>query len=238
MEKLLCIEDSQEFQILIGHALKGWFIDFASTLEQARLLLDQSHQKYQLMLLDLSLPDGNGMKFIAEFHLRYSDQKIPIVVVSTDGDVYSKVAAFGVGIDDYIVKPFSALELRARVEAKLRKQNKERAEEKMMVVGDLSIDIAKMTVSRGSKKIQLTPLEFKILVVLSRRKDIVFSRSQIMNEVWGSETFITDRTVDAHISHLRKKIARSNVQVESVLSVGYKLQITSQGKSDSERLSV
>lgn len=225
MEKLLCIEDSQEFQILIAHALKGMAIDFASTLEQARALLDQKHQEYQLLLLDLSLPDGNGMKFISEVNLRYSRQKMPIFVVSTDSDVYSKIAAFGVGIDDYIVKPFSALELRARVEAKLKKQQKDKAEDQILNVGDLNIDTAKMVVTRGSKKIDLTPLEFKILVVLSRRKDIVFSRSQIMNEVWGNETYITDRTVDAHISHLRKKIAKSNVQVESVLSVGYKLNV-------------
>ena len=230
MEKLLCIEDSQEFQILIAHALKGYEIDFATTLDQARKLLDQKSQGYELMLLDLSLPDGNGMKFISEFNLRYSNQKTPIFVVSSDSDVYSKIAAFGVGIDDYIVKPFSALELRARVDAKLKKQQKTMKDESVISVGDLEIDTAKMVVTRGSKKIELTPIEFKILVVLARRKDIVFSRSQIMNEVWGNETYITDRTVDAHISHLRKKIAKSNVQVESVLSVGYKLNIFSNKK--------
>ncbi|MFN8944296.1 MAG: response regulator transcription factor [Pseudobdellovibrionaceae bacterium] len=225
MEKLLCIEDSQEFQILIGQALKGFEIDFASTLEQARSLLDQKKKSYHLMLLDLSLPDGNGMKFISEINLRFPDKKTPIFIVSADSDVYSKIAAFGVGIDDYIVKPFSSLELRARVEAKLKKSQRSFQEESVLQIGDLTIDTAKMVVSRNEKKINLTPLEFKILVVLTRRKDFVFSRTQIMNDVWGDETYITDRTVDAHISHLRKKISRSNVQIESVLSVGYKLHL-------------
>lgn len=223
MNKILCIDDSPEFQALIQNALKGFEIDFASTLRQARSLLDHSRSHYSMMLLDLSLPDGHGTKFISEVHLRYPDLDIPIFVVSSDGDIYSKITAFGLGVDDYIVKPFSALELRARVEARLRKYEKHHAEEHVMHLGDLVIDSSKMVVTHLQRKIDLTPIEFKILVMLARRKDIVLSRMQIMNEVWGSETYVTDRTVDAHISHLRKKIARSNVQIESVLSVGYKI---------------
>ncbi len=223
MRKIACVEDSREYQLLIQDALKGYEVQFVSTLAQARTLFQNETDGFEMLLLDVSLPDGNGIKFLSEIKLT---RDLPVFILTADNDVLSKVAAFGIGADDYIVKPFHALELRARVEAKMRSHQTARESGGAITVGDLAIDAGKMSVT-GDKgqRIDLTPIEFKILHLLARRIGNVYSRAQIMTEVWGDQTHLTDRTVDAHVSHLRKKIAFSRVKITTVLSVGYKISV-------------
>lgn len=224
---MLCIEDSQEYQRVIRNALTGISADFAANLAEARLLLNSPDNVYDMLLLDVSLPDGDGIKFLSEFNL--SDKRvrdIPVFIVSSDSNELSKVTAFGLGVDDYICKPFSPLELKARVNAKMRKIKDKQQESKNFSVGDIEVDSSKMTlqikdapeVIRG-----ITPIEFKIFTLLSQNPSHILSRSQIIDRVWPMNTFITERTVDAHVSRLRKKIITSSLEIETVFGVGYKL---------------
>jgi DNA-binding response OmpR family regulator len=174
--------------------------------------------------LDVSLPDGNGLEFLPEIKKTAELMDVPVFILTVDGNVLSKVAAFGIGADDYICKPFNALELRSRVEARLKRN--EMQGQKRRLIGDLVLDQSRMQVWRQSapeQKIELTPNEFKLLFLLSRRPEVIYSRQQILDEVWGPSAHITDRTVDAHVSHLRKKIEFSRIQIETVAGVGYKL---------------
>lgn len=225
MAKLLCVEDGKEFQILIANALEGHDLDFTDTLDEGRKLLDKHKHSYELLLLDLSLPDGNGIKFLSEYKLTESAHSMPVFIITSDNDVLSKITAFSIGADDYICKPFHPLELRARVEAKLRQSKKIEEQKDMFSVGDLTLDVSKMLVmnQKDKKRIDLTPLEFKILLILCKRPETIFSRNQLIDEVWGTGVYITDRTVDAHISHLRKKLADSNVRIATVTGEGYKV---------------
>lgn len=226
MEKICCIEDGKEYQILIESALRGFEILFCSTLAEAKTVLEREKNHLSLIILDISLPDGNGIKFLSESKLSGLPD-IPVFVVTTDHDVMSKVTAFGIGIDDYICKPFQSLELRARVEAKIKQRRSRQSLESRIQYGDLLIDLAKMMVqiSGSATHIDLTPIEFKMIAMLARRPGNVYSRTQIIDEVWGAGTHITDRTVDAHISHLRKKLAHSTVEINTVLSMGYKVTL-------------
>lgn len=231
MNKILCVEDSKEHREFVKAALAGSHIEFAQDLSSARKLLDNISNSYDILLLDVGLPDGNGIKFLSEFNTSLrKNRDIPIFIVSADNDELSKIAAFGLGIDDYISKPFSAMEFRARVEAKIKKNVANKTENRLILVGDIQIDHGKMNLRLESDAQvidNITPIEFKIFVLLSQKPGNIMSRSQMIDRVWPANTFITERTVDAHVSHLRKKISESCVKIETVFNIGYKLVIES-----------
>ncbi len=227
VDRILCIEDSQEYQLFIRSALSEMLIDFAGSISEARNLLQNSSHHYDILLLDISLPDGNGIHFLSELNLmnksRYS---VPVFIVSSDSQEMSKIAAFGLGVDDYICKPFSSKEFRARVEAKLKKSKTKSAVN--FFVGNIQVNPNKMTLTLSETNHEvsdITPIEFKILCTLAAKPGFILSRTQIINAVWPVNTNITERTVDTHLSHLRKKISASNVKIETVIGVGYKIVI-------------
>lgn len=228
MDKFLCIEDSPEYREVIKSALKGLHADFAENLAEARALLNNFENSYDILLLDVSLPDGDGIKFLSEFNLQNKNiRDIPVFIVSSDSNELSKVAAFGLGVDDYICKPFSPIELKARVEAKLRKIKDKKVEEKILHVGDIEVNHHNMSLKiqgHAQSLANITPIEFKIFSLLSQRPSHILSRSQIIDHVWPLNTHITERTVDTHVSRLRKKLqTTSKVEIETVFGVGYKL---------------
>lgn len=227
--QILCIEDSKEFQIYLSAALKEYSIVFASNVSEALRLAESKRGNFDLILLDVSLPDGNGLKILPRLKEVLLPRFVPVIIISADEDVVTKVAAFGVGADDYVSKPSDINELRARIEARLRTAKVLEGEKSSVHYGDLSIDLDKMTVEvandSGRETVELTPFEFKILKLLISRPGQVYTREVIIDRVWGLDKYITTRTVDAHISHLRKKLSQSQVLIETVLSTGYKLVI-------------
>ncbi len=228
MGSILVVEDSSEFQILIRSSLSEHQLQFCSTLAEARKFISRIGTDFQVVLLDVSLPDGDGIKFLTELKLQNKDTGFGVFVITSDTDVLTKIAAFGVGADDYICKPFHPLELRARVEAKLRQLQVHLESIPVLSIGDLILDSTKMSVSfrDGSKKIDaFTPIEFKILFNLGKRPEVVFSRNQLIDQLWGASTYVTDRTVDAHVSHVRKKIIDSSVKIKTVVGLGYKVVV-------------
>lgn len=228
MARILCIEDSQEFQIYLSSVLKEHNITFVSTSNEAIRLTQGGRDHFELVLLDVSLPDGNGIKILPRIKEALMPRFVPIIVLSSDNDVLTKVAAFGVGADDYVSKPPDPSELRARIEAKLRTMQSLNTEKSVIEYSDVVIDLDKMTAEIVSTEglrstLDLTPYEFKILRLLLARPGQVYSRENIIDRVWGIDKFITPRTVDAHVSHLRKKMSDSQVHIETVLSSGYKI---------------
>jgi DNA-binding response OmpR family regulator len=228
MAKILCIEDSREFQVYLSSVLREHNITFFGSLVEVLRAIEGARSNFDLILLDATLPDGNGIKILPKIRAALGSTHVPCIVISTDNDTLSKVAAFGVGADDYITKPPDSTELRARVEAKLRWAASMTQENSVINFEDISIDIDRMSVEilseTGSRNpLNLTPLEFKILRLLVSRPGQVFSRDLIIERIWGLGKYITERTIDAHVSHLRTKIESSRVQVETVLSAGYKI---------------
>jgi len=233
MAKILCLEDSEEFQVYIASILREHYIIHANKLSEALEILKTTGRDIDLIILDINLPDGNSLNVMPEIKNLLQGRMVPIIILSSDDHTLTKVAAFGIGADEYISKPTNSSELKARIDAKLRWVASFNDKKSVIVFADLLIDIDKILVfiQKGPTEqvaIDLTPIEFKILKHLASRPEQVFSREQLIDAVWGDGHNITPRTIDAHISHIRNKTLASQVIIETVLSAGYKITQKSQ----------
>lgn len=223
MKNILLVEDNAEIRILVEASLDPLRVVHVGTISEARATLDR--ELFQLIILDLGLPDGDGLKFMTELSTKSTT---PVFILTGKSDTANKVIAFSLGVEDFITKPFDPVELRARVNAKLRKFENQKDEREIIKVRDLTIDLARqrvfLTREQNQEEVALTSLEFKLLTTFAKAPERVFSRDQLLDQVWGSSTHITDRTVDTHIGHLRKKISHSTVRIETVINEGYRLK--------------
>lgn len=231
MAKILCIEDSGEFFLYLTSVLKDHSVTHAMDIAQALSLVQDGRDSFDLILLDISLPDGNGLKVLPQLkEITSAHKNIPIIVLSADSDVVTKVAAFGIGADDYISKPPDTSELRARIEARLRSSQMDPNQKTQMRFGDLVLDSDTLRVqlnsaSLGQVTLDLTPSEFKLLKYVIGRPGQVYTRDQLIDHIWGIGKHITQRTVDAHVSNLRKKLGDSSVKIQTVTGAGYRVVI-------------
>lgn len=177
-----------------------------------------------LVILDRMLPEMEGLEVLRQLRTKYST---PVLIVSAKSDEIEKVIGLEVGADDYLSKPFSPKELVARVKAILRRsQPAERTGLEILRFQDLVLDPEKMSVQQNGKTVALSALEFKLLYALARHPGRVYSREQLMQEVYESASLVFDRTVDAHIKNVRKKLKddpKKPRYIASVFGVGYKL---------------
>jgi DNA-binding response OmpR family regulator len=176
-----------------------------------------------LVILDRMLPEMEGLEVLRQLRTKYST---PVLIVSAKSDEIEKVIGLEVGADDYLSKPFSPKELVARVKAILRRsQATERDGQESLRIQDLILDPEKMSVLQNGTSIALSALEFKILYTLARHPGRVYSREQLMQEVYESASLVFDRTVDAHVKNIRKKLKddpKKPRYIASVFGVGYK----------------
>lgn len=223
MRHILLIEDSPEVQIVVKNVLmKDFLVSTSSTASSAWGQLEKT--EFDLILLDVSLPDGDGFKFCAM--LKESSQ-VPVVFLSGRNDVSDKVMAFSLGASDYISKPFVPLELHARIKAHLRDFQTKKQNQEIVRKNDLCFNILLQTVTLiadGSEtELNLTPTEYKLILYLARHPDQIFTRNQILDALWGGSISVVDRTVDVHISNLRKKLSNSHLSIICAQGVGYRL---------------
>lgn len=220
--KLLCIEDNTDLVDSLRHFLAaGSNIASATTgkdgLRQAR------KQQYDAIILDLGLPDLSGLDVCLE--LRRSDARVPILVLSGAQETSTKVALFEAGADDYLTKPFTIAELRARLFALLKRVNFDINHQNLYLlkVGNLTLDPMSRHVERSGKAIKLRPKEFDILEYLMRNRDKVVTRSMIMDNVWDSGSSSWDGTVNVHIKRLRDQIDRAYKRklIKTAYGLGY-----------------
>lgn len=225
MNQILAIDDSEEVLLAIEHSLGFQYaVTKARTIHEAKEAISQ--KAFDLIVLDLGLPDGDGLTLCASLKNDPETKKIPLIMLTGKQQIEDKVLGFTAGADDYIVKPFHPQEFRHRVEARLRELQHKKKEAEVFKVGDLTFDVAKQRViidkPNGSQMVSLTTLEFRILLFFARRREQVLSRAQLLDSVWGGDINVYDRTIDTHISHIRKKIADSSWKIESVHGAGYR----------------
>jgi DNA-binding response OmpR family regulator len=177
-----------------------------------------------LILLDIMMPGTSGFKICKELKEKEKFSSIPIIILSGKRDESDKVSGLDIGADDYIVKPFSASELDSRIRAVLRRAGKAGEEKKITVGNMLVMDLEKYEVTVKGKKVELTATEFTILKLLASRKTQVFTRSRILDYLWGEEKLVIERTIDVHIRHLREKLGKAAKFIQNVRGVGYKLE--------------
>ncbi len=175
-----------------------------------------------LIILDVKLPDADGFDVCRSLKTHNKYSHIPIIMLTGMGTEVDKVLGLELGADDYVTKPFSARELAARVKAVLRRGKKKEID--ILQIGGLELDMQKFEVTYKRKKILLTPTEFRILKILAQSQGRIFSRQQILDELWGSDKVVVDRTIDVHIKNIKKKLGPARTFIKNVRGVGYKVQ--------------
>ncbi|BBF45397.1 phosphate regulon transcriptional regulatory protein PhoB [Lachnospiraceae bacterium KM106-2] len=215
--KIFVVEDDESISklIYINLIAAGYEVETAYDGEEALEKIKNS-KPFDLALLDIMLPKKDGFELLPEFVSR----SIPVIFLTAKNDVFSKVEGLKNGAEDYIVKPFEILELLVRIEKVLQRYDKLGQE---ITVGDICIDLTQRTVKKDGQIIELKPMEFDLLVVLSRNKNIALSREQLLQMVWGDDFLGETRTVDVHIGQLRKKLDCHDM-IKTVSKIGYRLE--------------
>lgn len=228
MNRILLVEDCKEiYQMVVQSASQIADLTWAKSVQEAREAI--AKHNFDLILLDVELPDGNGIEFCSSIQSTHSH--ISIFFLTGHSTLSEKVLGFSAGADDYITKPFSPLELRARLESRLRKNKQQTLQSDHLKWKEIQIYMSRQEVlileNESLKKIGLTALEFKILVYFCARPGEVIIRDTILNDIWGEDIHVYSRSVDTHVSKLRKKLGAVAHIVESVHGTGYKFNPTS-----------
>lgn len=222
MARVLVIEDEADLQKILEYNLRRAGHEVLAALQGQRgLQLAREHHP-DFVLLDLMLPDIDGTEVCKALKRDRNTQNIPVLMLTAKGEEIDRVVGFELGADDYVVKPFSVRELLLRIDAILRRGKREDEEQAVIVFGRLRMDRAAHRVWVDELEIELTALEFKLLLTLYERGNRVQTRSTLLNDVWGIEADITTRTVDTHIKRLREKLGTVGNYLETVRGVGYR----------------
>lgn len=223
MAKILIVEDDDSIRDLIKMTLsmETHTTKEADNGEDAFYMIQEEH--FDLILLDIMLPKMDGYQLLSKI----KDKEIPVIFLTAKISLQDKVFGLKLGADDYITKPFEPMELLARVETVLRRCRKygktAETEQKSIFYHDIEINEQERTVKKEGKEISLTTKEFDLFLTLVGNQNIVFSREQLLDKVWGYDYYGGTRTVDMHIKQLRQKLELKE-SLETVFKVGYKLK--------------
>ena len=227
---ILVVEDEQEIRDLLQFSLgrSGFKVDSVVDAEQA---LDKLHEKLpNLILIDWMLPGIDGVELARRIRNDDDTKRIPLIMLTARGEESDKLKSFESGIDDYITKPFSPRELTARINAVLRRAGAD-VEEKIRI-DRLELDSVGFHVHVDGQTVHLRPTEYRVLELFMKHPNRAYSRSQLLNSVWGRRTYVDERTVDVHIRRLRKALEPFDLGdlIKTVWGVGYRLNPAYIGK--------
>jgi two-component system, OmpR family, copper resistance phosphate regulon response regulator CusR len=221
--KILYVEDDPEAQAFVSRALResGFVVDTAGDGDTGFGLA--SAGAYDVLILDVKLPGMSGFELLRR--LRRGGSTVPVLFLTAQGEVGSRIEGLELGADDYLAKPFALAELLARIRAVARRQQRQ-AKEGVVRVGDLLVDTERHHVERGGRRIQLTPKEFQLLEYLGLNAGYVVSRSMIAEKIWGHGFESYSNAIDVHVNNLRKKIDRAGAGklIHTVKGLGYVLE--------------
>ena len=222
MTKILLVEDDGQIAAYLGELLRAEGFDTqiaGSKKEASECLLVQA---FDLVLLDVSLPDGNGFSICAEIKREY---EIPVIFLTASGDEYSVVAGLDMGADDYIAKPFRPRELISRIRSVLRRCKKE---QRILSCGDLKVNVSSATVTKGEKELFLSALEYRLLLILLQNKGQILTRNQLLEEIWdASGEYVNDNTLSVYMKRLREKIEKNPQSprlLHTIRGIGYRME--------------
>ncbi len=225
-KRILVVEDELAIREMLCFALeqKGFDVVEAADYDDAVEMLTEPYPN--LILLDWMLPGGSGIKFIKHLKSQQHSASIPVVMLTARGEEEDKVRGLEVGADDYMTKPFSPKELIARLNAVMRR-SAPMTQDVVIDICGLQLDPVAHRVSVGDQVIDIGPTEFKLLHFFMTHPERVFSREQLLDNVWGMNVYVEDRTVDVHIRRLRKALTPSehDKHVQTVRGAGYRFSV-------------
>jgi DNA-binding response OmpR family regulator len=221
-ETILLVDDEQNIIELATMYLEQEGFHVISARDGEAALERIKRDRPALVVLDLMLPKLNGWQVCRKVR---TESDLPILMLTARDDDVDKIVGLEIGADDYMTKPFNPRELVARVKAILRRTEPRRPEPAGSIrIADVTIDPARRTVHAGEREIELRTKEFDLLLTLAENEGIVLSREKLLDLVWGFDFYGQTRTVDVHVAHVRNKLEGSNVVIETVWGVGYKLE--------------
>ena len=222
--RILIVEDEAALVTLLRYNLEREGFDVSEAADGEEALLRAQEDKPDLIVLDWMLPLMSGIEVCRRLRRMPETRAVPIVMLTARGEEADKVRGLEGGADDYVTKPFSPVELIARIRALLRRAQPDLASE-TLVFADLTMDLAAHRVRRNGRSVHLGPTEFRLLHYLLRNPGRVFSREQLLDAVWGRDVYVEARTVDVHIRRLRKALNSEGDSdlIRTVRAAGYAL---------------
>lgn len=216
--RILIVDDEELIRTVIKEyaIIEGYEVDEAENGREAVTKCESVN--YDLIIMDIMMPKLDGYQAVKEIH---KGKNTPVLMLSARGEEYDKLLGFDLGIDDYVMKPFSPKELMARIKAILKRANK--VNEKL-VLGSLTIDLQAREVKVDGENVLLTLKEYELLKYLVENKNIAISREQLLTNIWGYDFYGDERTVDTHIKTLRSKIGKYKDNIITLRGVGYKFE--------------
>ena len=224
MKRVLIIEDDKDIVELVRYNLANEGFEVIAIADGSSGLASLRKGAPDLLILDLMLPRMPGLEVCKEIRRDSTLNRLPILMLTARGEEADRVVGLEMGADDYVTKPFSPRELVARVKALLRRAEPAGDIERAIEVGRLSIDPSSYRVTRAGKTLTLSTLEFRLIYYLAARPNRVFTRDQLLDAVWGTDRFVTPRSVDVYIRRLREKIEmdpENPIHLKTVRGAGY-----------------
>lgn len=224
-EKILLVEDEQDLADIVVYNLKkeNFLVVHANTGKKALSAIERF--EFDLVLLDLMLPDMAGIDICKRLRAKEKTANLPVIMVTAKGEEIDRVVGFEVGADDYVVKPFSARELILRVKAVLRRQKSTQPIPDIVEYARFRIDSSAHRVFWEEEELTLTALEFKLLKTLIERRGKVQTRERLLEDVWDMDPNVNTRTVDKHVQRLRQKISSGAELIETIRGIGYRFKL-------------
>lgn len=222
-KKILIVEDEEDIQEILDFNIEraGYITSVCSTGEMALSLLEK--EKFDLIVLDLMLPDMDGLDILKKIKLNPLTKDIAVIILTAKGEELDRVLGFELGAEDYVVKPFSVRELILRIKTILKRASNLTSHKKW-VYKSLVVDQDKMEVTIEGKDIGLTTTEFRLFLELIKADGKVLSREYLLNSIWGYDFEGYERTVDTHIRRLRSKLGHYSHIIKTIRGVGYKIK--------------
>lgn len=225
---VLVIEDAPEYQAIIRGSLeRDLHLFFASNIKEAKEFLES--REVHLILLDVMLPDGSGFDYCNDLQTNPATARIPVIFLTGKTGVTDKILGLSLGADDYITKPFVPLELKARIESKLKKSLLHDRNELQLQRGHLRFDTLTYSVyaihEDKHELINMTPIEYRILLHLAQKPGRIFTRNQLIDSIWGGTVHINERSIDKHIYTVRKKLGPYGDYIKTIPGLGYQFNI-------------
>lgn len=222
---LLVVEDDQNLAALMEYNLNraGYRCHIVGSAEAA--MVELGRKSFALVLLDVMLPGMDGFELCRHIRNTHLYRDLPIIMVTAKGEEIDRILGFELGIDDYVVKPFSFRELNLRIRAILKRERRQSGKaQEVLGTGGLEVDLVRHCVTLDGQELVLTLMEFKLLVALLKRKGEAQSRETLLSDVWDIDKSISTRTIDTHITRIREKLGNYGALIKTVRGLGYRLE--------------
>lgn|SRR3989338_5564651 len=221
-KKILIVDDEADILTLLEYNLDKAGFEVVSAQDGPEAIELTKKKRPDLIILDIMLPSMEGTEVCKIIKKDEATSHIPVIMLTAKGEEVDRIVGFELGAEDYITKPFSPRELILRVKAVLKRLHGQQEKIKSITAGPIFIDINKLLVTLSGKTLKLTAIEFNLIVELTKARGNVLSRNELLDRVWGTDVYVTDRTVDTHIRRLREKMGKAAKYIETVRGFGYR----------------